>query len=154
MCFCTGMNPDLHTPADTPDKIDVNKTMRVLDMVEAIATVLWTEPETVGYTPPWISRAGSRMEASDRAYLGVMVEQVSGSQRACRLIRVVPGSPADKAGLRPGDLIQQCGSVDISSPAALRRQVLIHKPGDVIRIKLLREDMPVEIDVKLGRRAP
>ena len=159
LCFSSGINRDLHKPSDTPDKIDVNRTMQVLNVIEGIAVNLWTSPERVKYQRPWaykMQRAGKAGAGSDRGYLGVLAddESSSGPKPGCRLTRMIEGSPAHKAGLKAGDLIRKCDEVEILSPAVLRQVISTHKPGDVVRIKLLRRGAALEMHVKLSRKQP
>ena len=65
---------------------------------------------------------------------------------------VKPGSPAAKAGLKPGDVLIQFGDKPIKNlydfTDALRRS----KIGDVVEVKVLREGQPVTASVKLEQR--
>lgn len=47
----------------------------------------------------------------DRPWLGVSIERDS-LTGARRVVALVPGSPADKAGVKPGDVIEKLGGVD------------------------------------------
>ncbi|GIV83974.1 MAG: hypothetical protein KatS3mg052_0981 [Candidatus Roseilinea sp.] len=71
---------------------------------------------------------------------------------AVTINEVVVGGPADKAGLKRGDLILAANDKPIKSPQDLVELVRNSKPGDRITLSVQRqeEDKPVEITVTLG----
>jgi S1-C subfamily serine protease len=58
----------------------------------------------------------------------------SGHARGVRINLVLPGSPAQKAGLAPGDLIIKVGNKTVSSPATLTRSLLHNAPKDNVAV--------------------
>jgi S1-C subfamily serine protease len=67
------------------------------------------------------------------AFLGVEVE-VEATDGHALIAAVVPGGPADSAGLAPGDVITAVGGRSVSSPTALTNLLFSKKPGDRITI--------------------
>lgn len=57
----------------------------------------------------------------------------------CELSGVQPGSAADKAGLRQGDVIVAADGEPVASFEALTARVSRHGPGDVVRLVVQRE---------------
>src|SRR5262249_10976312 len=47
---------------------------------------------------------------------------------------VVPGAPADGAGLSPGDTIVSLGGKRITSPTGLSNIMTLHHPGERVRV--------------------
>jgi S1-C subfamily serine protease len=81
----------------------------------------------------------------ERGYLGVQVELVhigtKGSKRhfpGVMIHRVVPGGPADEAGLIPGDVILQYTHAKVTSPEDLSYLVAATRPGSTIPVLYLR----------------
>ena len=60
-------------------------------------------------------------------------------ERGALVGKVEPGSPADKAGLRPGDIIAAVGSKSVDGSRAVQREVLARKIGDKIDLTLWRD---------------
>ncbi len=73
--------------------------------------------------------ASATIHIGDTAFLGVEVEENSYGGSGAVITSVVPGSPADAAGLTPGDLITSVGGRTVSSPAGLTTIVTTQKPG-------------------------
>ena len=63
---------------------------------------------------------------------------------------VTPGSPAEKAGLRRGDVILQLNGQPVSETNALRNQIAATKPGTAVTLRVLREGREQEIRATLG----
>jgi len=103
-----------------------------------------------------------------RPYLGVQVsdplsEQVSGQRGVpgVLIVSVEPGSPAEKAGLRGveqaasgalilGDIIQQAAGKPVRKVDELFAVLERHKPGQTIRLQVLRQGKQVDVDVTLA----
>ena len=51
---------------------------------------------------------------------------------------IIPGSPADKAGLKPGDIILKVSDIAVKNPNHLREIVSKLKPGETISINIWR----------------
>jgi S1-C subfamily serine protease len=68
-----------------------------------------------------------------------------------RIIDVKPGSPAETAGLRPQDIVEEFGEVDISDFASLRDAVADTMPGERIAIWIRRGDELIKVMVEIGR---
>jgi S1-C subfamily serine protease len=62
-----------------------------------------------------------------------------GRQRAIGVVEVVPGSPADRAGLRSGDLIVGVGGHPVSRTGDLQAQMVGASAGRPLEIEVLRE---------------
>lgn len=62
---------------------------------------------------------------------------------------VQPDSPAAKAGVRDGDVIQSVGDHKINNPGELARTVADIKPGDSAKLAILRDgrDTPVTVTI-------
>ncbi|MBL8694797.1 MAG: PDZ domain-containing protein [Planctomycetes bacterium] len=83
-------------------------------------------------------------------FLGVISEAEQDGHVVIR--DVTPESAAQAAGLKPGDEIVRIADKEISSQEDLHTQIQAHKPGDLVKIKILREGKESELDVKLGSR--
>ena len=59
-------------------------------------------------------------------------------------------SPAAKAGLRAGDVINQVNGITLNNPAALKSTLTGLKPGNKVTLNLLRNGQAQTIEVTLG----
>jgi S1-C subfamily serine protease len=111
----------------------------------------------------------------DRGYLGVATTTIDKSLQGLNLPRdhgalvqsVTPGSPADKAGIRAGDIsatldgqdIQLGGDIitevdgkAINSNEDLTEAIAGRKQGDKVKVKIVRGDKEKTVEVTLGDR--
>jgi S1-C subfamily serine protease len=69
------------------------------------------------------------------ALLGVTVETPPAGGAGAQVVGVVPGGPADAAGIAPGDVIVGLDRRRVGSPEALTDLLIQRRPGDVVRIR-------------------
>ncbi|GEC07503.1 protease [Streptomyces spinoverrucosus] len=65
---------------------------------------------------------------------------------------VEAGGPADKAGLKPGDVITKLDDTVIDSGPTLIGEIWTHKPGDKVMITYERDGKTNTVEVTLGSR--
>jgi S1-C subfamily serine protease len=85
------------------------------------------------------------------ADLGASSRSVTdGSRDGAYLVQVVPGGPADKAGLKEGDVVTLYGQSLIDSGDALTVAVAESKPGDTVTLHYLRNGVSGQAKVQLA----
>lgn len=94
-----------------------------------------------------------------RAYVGVYMQPMDKrlaksmgldeTTKGVLVAGVAPGSPAQKAGLRRGDIIQRVDGVEVDSSQTVQKQVRTHKPGDDVDLLVLRNDKLEPVTVKV-----
>jgi len=62
--------------------------------------------------------------------------------------RVIPESPAERAGLRRGDLVVSAADQDVNDPAVLLRLVEASRIGDALPITVLRGDEQIDLSIR------
>lgn len=70
--------------------------------------------------------------------------------RGVLIIRVVPGSPAAKAGIRRGDVIQKIGDEEITKSETIQQIVQATEVGKSLNIELNRNGKIITLDVAPG----
>ncbi|MHB1162530.1 MAG: S1C family serine protease [Chloroflexota bacterium] len=70
------------------------------------------------------------------------------------VLEVVQGSPADQAGLRRLDVVQQVENQNITDESTLGRVLTTHQPGDVVTLTVRRDGQIIQPRVTLGERPP
>lgn len=63
---------------------------------------------------------------------------------------VIPGGPADKAGLKIKDVILSIDGEDVTVDKPLTDYVMKHKPDDTVTLKVWRSGETIDVNVKLG----
>lgn len=110
---------------------------------------------------PWIGASVYPLIPEFSNYLGLIAE------RGAMIMEIVPNGPADKAGLRGGnrrvqvgnsliiiggDVITELNSEKVNSSDDLIRTIRDHRPGDNIKLKILRNGRFLRINVILGEK--
>jgi len=90
-------------------------------------------------------------DQDDRAgYIGHLApEQDAGG---CRIGVVGPGTPADRGGLRVGDVVMQVGGTATPSPRSLCDALATTHPGHAVPVTILRDGQTLTREVTLERR--
>jgi serine protease Do len=95
-----------------------------------------------------------------RGYLGVAVRPVTPDaaeaaglteQKGAVIESVVEGSPAERAGVRKGDVIVAVDSQVIAAPPELTRRIAGTPPGTRVELSLVRKGQSLKLPVELGR---
>ncbi len=68
--------------------------------------------------------------------------------------RVHPGGPADRAGLRAGDIITRVEDQPVAGVRALLETITLRRPGSTIAIRARRVGGPVSLAVMVEQRPP
>jgi serine protease Do len=96
-----------------------------------------------------------------RGYMGANIQNVTpdvaeslgmGSRKGALVADLVPGGPAEKAGVKPGDVVVAMNGHEVDSNTELTRLVAQAHNGDTLHLTLLRDGKQREIDVRSGTR--
>jgi S1-C subfamily serine protease len=94
-----------------------------------------------------------------RAYLGIggdsrplppRVQAQLGFERGVEVVEVVPGSPAERAGLRPEDLIVTVDGARVAGAGDLQRLMVGELIGVPIKVEIVRSGRPAELELVPG----
>lgn len=93
-----------------------------------------------------------------RGYLGVSLEELTpnlarqfkvGNNAGVLISGVEPGTPAERAGLRAGDIIQSYNGRQVQSLEQLRLLVADTSPGTEVTLRILRDGQPQNVKLAL-----
>ena len=73
------------------------------------------------------------------------------AQRGAFVSEVLPNSGSAKAGIKSGDVIVSLNGKPLNSFAELRSRIATTEPGTKVKLGLLREGKPVEVEVTLDK---
>lgn len=82
-----------------------------------------------------------------RAYLGLSLEDTTGTERGARVKEVVNGSPAEKAGFKAGDVVTHFDGEAVRSASQLARLVSESPVGRVVGVEVKRGSATQKLEV-------
>lgn len=121
----------------------------------------------IGFAIP-VSTARSVLESIittgsvTRGWIGVEPQDVTPAiaesfglkQKGTIVAGVLQGGPADKAGIKPGDVLLNVNGQDITDTTRLLNVIAQIKPGTDAKVRLMRKNKEMEVDVMIGKRPP
>ena len=99
--------------------------------------------------------------AVTRGWIGVEVQEITpalaesfklGDTRGTLIAGVLRGGPADRAGVKPGDVLVSVNNSTVSDPQNMLNVVAALQPGSSATMKLRRQAQSLELNVVVGRR--
>ncbi len=73
-----------------------------------------------------------------------------GLKTAALVVAVIEKSPAEKAGLKPGDVLVSVNDKTIGSPGHLSDLIRTHRPGDEIKLGVIRNESKITVRAVLA----
>jgi hypothetical protein len=150
----TGVHRDYHRPSDDSDRINYDGMARIADYLEVILLDVVRRPhrpEFVKLAKP-SPRRGDPARASFSVYLGTMPDYGDESKQGMKLAGVREGSPAEKGGLKGGDVIVGFGGKPVATIYDYMESMAKYKPGDTVELRVKREGKELTLKVTLGSR--
>jgi hypothetical protein len=152
----SGAHGDYHRPSDRIESIDAAGLVKVATFVrEALVYLSEREDPLTSTLKVERSKAAAPTPApapsGRRVSLGTLPE-FSFPGPGVKIEQVMPGTPAERAGLKPGDLIVAIDDEEVADVRAYSGILRAHVPGDTIRIRVLRDGEEVEVEAQLVAR--
>lgn len=149
----TNLHEDYHRSTDDWPKINREGLARVAEFGARIASALadWPGPLHFVEVPAAHAERGPVLTPGYGAYLGT-IPDLTGRPGGVRLTGVRAGSPAERAGLRAGDVITRIGDQEIPDLQAMADALRAHRPGDAVEIVVKRGDSTATLRATLGAR--
>jgi len=133
--------------------------------VIGVNTAIIASGKGIGFSIPAnyikeLVQADGKMRQIARGWLGIYVEDMSEDQarqlgmaspKGTFVDEVLASTPAFNAGLRKGDLIVEADGEPIRSGRQLSKIVAGTKPGDLIRMTVLRDKKSRTVDIIVGK---
>jgi hypothetical protein len=152
--FFSGLHSDYHKPSDTWDKINGEGATQLLAMAGDVATSLAEAHERPTFSKLEAPAHGGGDGGGGGGYGPYFgsVPDFGEVERGVKFADVRSGSPADKAGLKPGDILLQFGDKPITNLYDFTYALRDSKVGDQIDVKVLRDGKEISARVTLEQR--
>ena len=96
-----------------------------------------------------------------RGWIGVEVQEITppvaesfklGATRGALIAGVLRGGPADKAGVKPGDVLTEVEGKPVADPTSMLNLIAALAPGKPANVKLKRSGNEIDATITVGRR--
>jgi len=144
--FFTGSHEDYHRPTDDAATLNYDGLERIAKFARGIVQDLLKAPDRPDYAKVQRSDRPGGGRDGLRAYLGTIPDYAT-EVKGVKLSGVRGGSPADKAGLKGGDMIVEFGGQKVVNIYDYTYALEAVKIGQPVTIAVLREGKKVELKV-------
>jgi aminopeptidase YwaD len=142
--YFTGLHADYHKPSDDADKINYNGELLIVQYISNQIESLNNKGKLAfTKTRETQTSTSSRFSVS----MGIMPDYTF-TGAGVRADGVTDGRPAQKAGLKAGDIIIQLGDLNISSLETYMQALGKFKKGDRTKVKFKRGNETIEATVE------
>jgi Zn-dependent M28 family amino/carboxypeptidase len=148
----TGAHSDYHKPSDTWEKLQYPGLARISDFTQALIESLDVRPRPA-FTKAKSDGSPGRIAGGGGygAWLGTVPNYMQ-TEGGVLLDDVRDGSPAQKAGIRGGDVIVRFDGLRVDNIYDYTFGLRTRKPGQEVRITVKRGGKEVDLVATLGRR--
>ena len=148
--FFSGEHDDYHTPRDHAWTVNPEGTARIIALAGDLADEMLTRDEMLTFQQSNAPGRARRSGASVR--LGIMPSYTSDLETGVLVDGVSEGTSAATAGVTEGDVLLKWNDVELEDGSVLMQQLMKHKPGDVIQLKVRRNGELIDLPVTLKSR--
>jgi membrane-associated protease RseP (regulator of RpoE activity) len=156
--FWSGSHPDYHRPSDDADKVNYEGIDEVVKLSSEVVDAMRTHEREKyvavaehGMMSPGGGPSGGGPGGS-RVTLGVVPDYGNEVEKGVKISGTVPGSPAEAAGLKAGDVIVQFGKDKIDSLYGLTDALKSGKVGQKVKLGVIRDGKTIELEATLAER--
>ena len=143
--FFTGGHDDYHRPTDTADKLDYDGLERITKFARSLVVDLATGGERPDYVKVERKEGAGGREML-RVFLGTIPDYAT-EVAGVKLAGIRASSPAEKAGLKDGDIIVEFGGQKVSNIYDYTFALDAAKVGQPVEIVVMRDGQRVKITV-------
>ena len=136
--FFTGAHEDYHRPTDDVETLNYAGIKRVVALVNDLVLDIAEAMERPDYVEVERSQSGGGSRDTLRAYLGT-IPDYSTDTAGVKLSGVRAGGPADKAGLKGGDVLVEFGGQQIANIYDYTYALDAVKIGEPVEVVVLRD---------------
>ncbi len=151
----TEVHSDYHRPGDTADKVNGEGLVKVATFVrEAIQYLGEREgplTNTIAAAKPAAPAVGSPAGGARRVSFGT-VPDMAFEGPGVKVDGLTPGSPAEKAGLQPGDVLLRLDGKPVADLRAFAGMLRAMRPGQTVRAVVRRAGAEREFEVTVVER--
>ena len=137
----TGAHADYHRPGDTPDKVDYEGLERIAEFSTELAIYLAEREAPMAFIPPGAEKAAASAPSSGggrRVSFG-SIPDFNYTGEGVRVSGVIPGSPAEKAGIQEGDLLVEFAGIAVEDLGSFSSILKGLEPGDEVEVVYERD---------------
>ena len=144
----TGAHPDYHTPFDDADRINYEGTQKVAEyaylLVENVAN-RETDLTFQEAGPKFQRKSGGRFKVT----FGIMPDFAGAEKRGLRVDAVTKGKPADKAGMKKGDIITAIDGKKVGGVYDYMGRLKTLEIGQQVSVDIIRDEKETVLIVNL-----
>ena len=146
--FFTGNHEEYHSPRDTADLINYGGLTKVIDIVRSFTEKLTSVKSGVVKYVKVEGNSGSRLEGrSFRIYLGTIPDYSQEGVKGVKISGASKNSPAEKAGLKSGDIITEFNKTGIENLYDYVYALQSAKPNQPVKLNVLRGGKTLELEM-------
>jgi Tol biopolymer transport system component len=146
LAFFTGSHDEYHRPADKPDTLDYDGLERITKFAQLILRDLIQAKDRPDYIRVKRQDKGGNRDGL-RAYLGTVPDYAGGDIKGVKISGTRPGAPAEKGGMKAGDIIVVFNGQKIENIYDYTYAIDAVKIGKPVKVVVERGDNKVTLTI-------
>lgn len=147
--FFTGIHSDYHRPSDTWEKVNYTGEVRLLDYIADMTRAIDARTDRPPFTKTQRTPQGGG--TTFKVYVGT-IPDYGYDGKGLRLTGVAEGGPAQKGGLKEGDIIIRMGTKQINNIYDYTYALSEFKPKEKVELEFLRGQEKMTTVIEMGSR--
>ncbi len=137
--FNSGVHEDYHRPSDDWDKINYKGMAKIVSYVAKLANTIGNSDQIPEFTKSTNTEhtRNSGGRSSTKVWFGI-IPNFEESPLGCKISGASPGSPAEKAGMKDGDILVKMNDVKVKNLHDFMFNLNDYKAGDIVNVEVLR----------------